>query len=294
MSGKQLILLILVGALIITAMDSFYIVDEREKSLLFQFGEVKRSDETPGLHFKLPFVQNVRKFDDRILTLDSDSQEFLTLEKKPVKVDFFVQWRIADVKQYYRATGGGQESEARQRLTSLINRGLRDQFGNRTIKQAISGERAEIMSSLEADAGEQFKQFGVELIDVRVKQIDLTDDVAESVYNRMRSERQRVAAEFRARGEEEAEKIRADADREREVLLASAYRQAEELRGVGDAQAAEIYAQAYEQDREFYNFYRSLDVYIRGLANGDDVLVLEPNSPLFRYFGSSDVAPVGQ
>ena len=210
MSGKQIIVLALVFLGVAAAFDSFYIVDERQKALLFQLGEVKKADIPPGIHFKAPFAQNVRLFDSRILTLDTQAEEFLTLEKKQVQVDFFVKWRIDDVREFYRATGG-QESTALARLASIINKGLRDEFGNRTIQQAVSGERNEIMQSLEANAAEKVDEFGMELIDVRVKRIDLPPEVSNSVYERMRSERQRVAADFRARGSEEAEKIKANA-----------------------------------------------------------------------------------
>lgn len=286
MSGKQLILLVLAFVGLAAAFDAFFIVDQRQKALLFQLGEVKKADIPPGIHFKVPFAQNVRLFDSRILTMDTKAEEYLTLEKKQVQVDFFVKWRIDDVREFYRATGGN-ESTALARLSSIINKGLRDEFGNRTIQQAVSGERNEIMRSLEANAADKVGEFGMELIDVRVKRIDLPQDVSNSVYERMRSERQRVAADFRARGAEEAEKIKANADREREVILANAYREAQQVRGKGDAQAADIYAQAYEQDREFYQFYRSLDVYTSSFGDGGDLLVLEPDSEVFQYFRKS-------
>lgn len=283
MSFKQLLLLVLVLAAIALAVDSAFIVDQREKALVFQLGQIKKSNSEPGLHFKYPLVQNVRKFDSRILTLDGDAQEYLTLEKKNVKVDFYVKWRIADVSQYYRATSG-LESNALSRMSAIVNQGLRDEFGNRTIKQAVSGERNEIMRSFEQNAADAIAEFGIDLVDVRIKRIDLPDDVSDSVYNRMRSERQRVAADFRARGAEEAEKIRASVERERQVILAEAYREAEELKGQGDAESASIYADVFGSDREFYNFTRSLDVYRQGFADRSDVLVLKPDSELFRYF----------
>ena len=275
MSGKQLFLLVIVLLAAFLALDSVFVVDEREKVRVFQLGQIKRSDSEPGLHFKLPLVQNVRTFDSRVLTLDADAEEYLTLEKKNVKVDFYVKWRIADVAQYYRATSG-LESNALSRLSSIINQGLRDEFGNRTIRQAVSGERNDIMRQMEANAAEKIAEFGIDLVDVRIKRIDLPDDVSDSVYNRMRSERQRVAADFRARGAEEAEKIRAAAERERQVLLAEAYSEAEEIKGEGDAEAADIYANVFGEDTEFYNFYRSLGVYREGFKDRSDVLVLEP------------------
>ena len=285
MSGKQLFLLVIVLVAAFLALDSVFVVDEREKVLVFQLGQIKRSDSEPGLHFKLPVVQNVRTLDSRVLTLDADAEEYLTLEKKNVKVDFYVKWRIADVAQYYRATSG-LESNALSRLSSIINQGLRDEFGNRTIRQAVSGERNDIMRQMEANAAEKIAEFGIDLVDVRIKRIDLPDDVSDSVYNRMRSERQRVAADFRARGAEEAEKIRAAAERERQVLLAEAYSEAEEIKGEGDAEAADIYANVFGEDTEFYNFYRSLGVYREGFKDRSDVLVLEPDAELFRYFKS--------
>lgn len=286
MSGKQIILIALAFVGLAAAFDAFYIVDQRQKALLFQLGEVKKADIPPGIHFKLPFAQNVRLFDSRILTLDTQAEEFLTLEKKQVQVDFFVKWQIVDVRTFYRATGG-QESTALARLSSIINKGLRDEFGNRTIQQAVSGERNEIMQSLETNAAEKVSEFGIDLIDVRVKRIDLPTSVSNSVYDRMRSERQRVAADFRARGAEEAEKIKANSEREREVILANAYREAEQIRGKGDAVSTEIYAQAYEQDRDFYRFYRSLDVYTSSFGDGNDLLVIEPDNEVFQFFGNS-------
>lgn len=286
MSGKQIIVYALVFLGVAAAFDSFYIVDERQKALLFQLGEVKKADIPPGIHFKYPFAQNVRLFDSRILMLDTQSEEFLTLEKKQVEVDFFVKWRIDDVREYYRATGG-QEATALARLASIVNKGLRDEFGNRTIQQAVSGERNEIMQSLETNASAKVGEFGIDLVDVRVKRIDLPPEVSNSVYERMRSERQRVAADFRARGSEEAEKIKATSEREREVILANAYREAEEIRGRGDAVATEVYAEAFERDREFYRFYRSLEVYTSSFGDGNDLLVIEPDNEVFQFFGKS-------
>lgn len=263
--------------------DAVFIVDERKYAVVLQLGEIKSTDYGPGIHLKLPLIQNVRYFDRRILALDKQPERFLTLEKKNVQVDFFVKWRIADVGRYYRATGGF-EAVALERLSDIINRGIRNEFGTRTIQEAVSGERAEIVLALQNSAADKVNELGIELVDVRVKRIDLPDTVSDSVYQRMRAERTRVASDLRARGAEQAEVIRAEADREREVILANAYREAETLRGEGDARATRIYAEAYGKNPEFFSFYRSLELYRQALASSSDMLVLEPNSPLFRYF----------
>ena len=287
MTNRQLLFLGLGLFGLVALLDSFFIVDERERAVLFQLGQIRGVDYPPGLHFKMPFVQNVRKFDSRVLTLDSPTERFLTSEKKNVNVDFFVKWRILDTTNFYRATGG-QEIIAMDRLASIVNRGLRDEFGVRTIQQAVSDERNEIMTNLKLSAKSKAAELGIEIIDVRVKRIDFDDDVRDSVYERMRAERQRVASDLRARGAEEAERIRAEADREAEIILANAYRDAESLRGEGDAVAAEIYAAAYGKDEEFYAFYRSLNIYRNAWRGKDDILVLEPEGDLFRYFKSAD------
>jgi membrane protease subunit HflC len=262
---------------------SFFIVDQRERVVLFQFGEIQGTDYPPGLHLKLPFLQTALRLDGRILTLDNQTENFLTVEKKNVEVDYYVKWRIADTTTYYRATGG-QDIVAMDRLSAIINRGLRDQFGSRTVQQVVSGERDEILQSLQAGAADRVRDLGIELVDVRVKRVDLPKDVSDSVYERMRAERTRVASDLRARGAEEAEKIRAEADREAQVTIANAYRDAEKLRGEGDARAAEIYAAAYGQDQEFYNFYRSLNVYREAFSKKQDLMVLQPDGELFKYF----------
>ncbi len=278
--------LVLLAVILGLLVDAVFIVDEREYAVVLQLGEIKGTEYGPGLHAKLPLVQNVRYFDRRILSLDKQPERFLTLEKKNVQVDFFVKWRIRDVGRYYRATGGF-ENVALERLSDIINRGLRNEFGTRTIQEAVSGERRAIVQALENSAAEKVDELGIELVDVRVKRIDLPDTVSDSVYERMRAERTRVAADLRARGHEVAEGIRAEADREREVILANAYREAEELRGSGDAEATAIYAQAYGKNPEFYSFYRSLEVYRNALSGAGDMLVLEPDSELFKYFRNS-------
>lgn len=277
-----IILLIVAGVGIF----SIFTVDERERAILFRLGEIVRDDFEPGLHFKVPFVNNVRKFDARIQTLDAEPERYLTSEKKNVMVDSFVKWKIEDVSRYYTATGG-DATRAGQRLSQVIKDGLRGEFGKRTIQETISGEREQIMALLTQAANEQAKEFGIHVVDVRIKRIDLPREVSESVYRRMEAERTRVAKDFRSRGAEAAERIRADADRQRTILLAEAYRDAENIRGEGDAKASELYAKAYNKNREFYSFYRSLTAYKNTMKDKSDILVIEPDSDFFKYFGSS-------
>lgn len=276
------IVLLLVAGVAMSA----YTVDEREKVLLFSLGEIKDANLEPGLHFKVPLVNNVKKFDGRVLTLDARPERFLTSEKKNVTVDFFVKWRIDDVTQYYRSTRG-EERGAQARLSQIIKDGLRNEFAKRTIQEAVSGERQEIMAAINASSDELARELGIDVVDVRISQIDLPDEVSESVYQRMRAERARIAKELRAQGQESAEKIRAIADKERAVILADAYKQAQQTRGEGDAEAAFVSAQAYEKNAEFYSFYRSMESYRKALSGGADVMVLEPDSEFFRYFGKS-------
>ncbi len=283
MTPQQLTVLFILIAGAGLLLGSVFSVDEREKVVVVQLGKIRGIDYAPGLHLKWPVIDEVRRFDSRILTLDNKEERFLTLEKKNLVVDFFVKWRIKDVGSYFRATGG-DEAKALDRLSKIIKGGLRDEFGARTVQQAVSGERTEIMQKLTTAANPQLTDMGIEVVDVRVKRIDLPDQVTRSVYERMESERKRVANDLRARGDEAAEKIRADADRQREVILAEAYREAEKIRGQGDAQASEIYARAYGRNPEFYSFYRSLAVYQSTLRSKNDVLVLEPEGEFFRYF----------
>jgi membrane protease subunit HflC len=285
MTPRQLTMIFGLLFLTVLVLGSAFTVDEREKVVLVQLGKIKGkgADYAPGLHFKWPIIDDVKRFDSRILTLDNKEERFLTLEKKNLIVDFFVKWRIKDVGAYYRATGG-DEAKALDRLSKIIKGGLRDEFGARTVQQAVSGERSEIMKKLATAANPQLRDMGIEVVDVRVMRIDLPDQVTRSVYERMESERKRAANDLRAKGDEAAERIRADADRQREVTLAEAYREAEKIRGQGDAQSAEIYARAYGQNPEFYSFYRSLSVYQNTLRNKSDVLVLEPEGEFFRYF----------
>ncbi len=272
---------------VIAAYSSMFVVRQYELALKLRLGEIVDSDYDPGLHFLIPGLNNVIKFDGRIHTLDQSPERFLTIEKKDVIVDSYAKWRIANVAQFYRSTGGGNEARAGALLSERINTSLRDEFGKRTIKEVVSGERTEIMELLRKDADEKAAELGLEIVDVRVKKIDLPPEVSESVYDRMRAERERVAAELRAEGAEAAEKIRANADRERTVILANAYKQAEELRGEGDSKASGIYAATFQQDPEFYAFYRSMDAYRNVFADGSGVMVLQPDSDFFRYFNSS-------
>ncbi|MGD8592712.1 MAG: protease modulator HflC [Gammaproteobacteria bacterium] len=274
---------IIILALLIVGSFSIFTVHEREKAILFRLGEIVKTDFTPGLYLKMPFVNNVRLFDARIQTLDAEPERYLTSEKKNVIVDAFVKWRIGDVERYFTSTGGDPNT-ANSRLSQIIKDGLRGEFGKRTIQEVVSGERMEIMDILTAQANEQAKTFGIDLVDVRIKRIDLAKEISESVYRRMEAERLRVAKDLRARGAEAAEIIRAEADRKRTVLLAEAYREAQTIRGEGDGSAAKIYADAYNQDKEFYALYRSLSAYRKTFANKGDVLVLEPDSEFFKYF----------
>ncbi len=260
-----------------------FFVDERERAILFQFGEIVRTDYDPGLHFKIPFIQQVRKFDARIQSLDVQPERFLTVEKKNVIVDTFVKWRIKDVSSYFTSVAG-DPARAGVRLDQFVKDGLRGEFGKRTINEVVSGERTKVMSIITNNTSIEAQKLGIEIVDVRIKRIDLPAEVSNSVYRRMEAERSRVARDFRSRGAEAAERIRADADRQRSVIIAEAYRDAETLRGEGDARAAEIYASAYGRNREFYTFYKSLNSYRTIFNSEGDVLVLEPDSDFFRYF----------
>lgn len=271
---------------LVTGAFSMYQVAEWEKAMLFRLGEIVKTDVQPGLHFKFPFVNNVRKFDGRTLTLDVEPERFLTAEKKNVIVDSFVMWRIDDVKRFYTAVLG-DERNARQRLEQIIKDAMRGEFSKRTVNDVVSGDRDSMMKALTVDANEQASQIGIAIIDVRVKRVDLPSEVSNSVYRRMQAERSRVAKEFRSQGMEAAERIRADADRQRQVLIANAYRDAEQLRGEGDARAAETYAGAYNKDVEFYAFYRSMQAYQESFDAGGNMMLLEPDSEFFQYFNEA-------
>ena len=280
---KLLIPLLAIIAVVVYA--SAFTVNQWEVALKLRLSEIVKSDYKPGLHWMVPVINDIKRFDARIQTLDARPERFLTIEKKDVIVDSFAKWRISDVAQFYRSTGGSH-SKTERLLSERINTSLRDEFGKRTIKEVVSGERTEIMSLLTKDIDAKASELGVEILDVRVKQIDLPPEVSESVYDRMRAERERVARDLRAKGGEAAERIRAEADRERVVIIADAYKQAEELRGEGDGKAAEVYANAYNQDAEFYAFYRSLNAYKSSFKDRSDIMVLQPDSDFFRYLKS--------
>ncbi len=281
-SKFNLLAAIAVTVMIVLAM-SIFSVDQRQYALVFQLGEVKRVITEPGLNFKIPMIQNVRFFDNRILTLDNNEPErFITSEKKNVLVDSFIKWRIVDPKLYYISVGG-DEARAKTRLNQTVNAGLREEFGKRTVHDVISGEREQIMEDMRVKADADSRKIGVQIVDVRLKRVELPNEVSDAVYRRMEAERKRVANELRSEGAAEAEKIRADADRQREVIIADAYRDAQKIKGEGDAQATAIYGQAFNQNPDFYAFYRSLEAYRGSFRNKNDVLVVEPNSEFFKY-----------
>lgn len=282
---KPVFVLIIAVILLVTS-QSLFTVDERELAIKFRFGEIVGSDFTPGLHFKFPFVNNVEKYPKRILTLSNPQELFLTFEKKNLYVDFFVKWRIVNIDNYYNATRG-DELVAKQRLLEQVKDGIRSEFAKRTVPEVVTAERRELMADMMRGVRENAKTLGIEVVDVRVKRIEFSEDVSDSVFRRMRQERARVASELRAEGAEAAEQIRADAERKRTVLLAEAYRDAEITRGSGDAQASEIYAAAYTKNPEFYAFYRSISAYRRSLGNSGDLLVIAPDGEFFRYLNNS-------
>ncbi|MEK6593722.1 MAG: protease modulator HflC [Pseudomonadota bacterium] len=280
---------ILVGVIVLLIIGSLslFVVDQRQNAIVFRLGEVIDVRKEPGLYFKVPLLDNVRFFDVRILTTDTaEPERFLTSEKKNVLVDLFVKWKITDVRQFYVSVQGN-ELLAQTRLLQTINDGLRAEFGNRTVHDVVSGERDKIMELMRARANEDAIKIGVEVLDVRLKRVDLPQEVSASVYSRMEAERKRVANELRSTGFAESEKIRADADRQKEVILAQAYRDAQRVKGEGDAKATSTYSRAYEINPEFYAFYRSLEAYKQSFKNKSDVLVLEPNSEFFKYLKSS-------
>ena len=272
-------------ALVLAALvsSSVFVVRENELAVLFQFGRVVRTDVTPGIHFKLPWLQDVRTFDRRVLTLDSEAQPYLTSEKKDVLVDFFVKWRIKDVSRFYTASSGDPQI-ANQRLLPVVRQALGKEINERLLVEVVSGERSDVMAQIKETSEAAVADLGIQLVDVRVMRIDLPDAVSESVYRRMRAERQRVANELRSTGTERSEAIRADADRQRVVLLAEAERDSNRLRGEGEGEAAATYAKAYQLDPEFYSFYRSLEAYRVAMKGKDTTLVLDPKSEFFRYF----------
>ena len=276
----------IVVALLVVLASSIFTVDQRQYAIVFQLGEVREVISNPGLYFKWPMIQNVRYFDKRILTLDtSEPERYITSEKKNVLVDSFVKWKIFDPRLYYVSVAGDEE-RAKTRLSQTVNAGLREEFGKRTVHDVVSGERDNIMEEMREKADLDARKIGVQIIDVRVKRVDLPAEVSESVYRRMEAERKRVANELRSEGSAEAEKIRADADRQREVIVAEAYRDAQQTKGEGDAKAAATYAQAFNQNPEFFAFYRSLEAYRNSFQSKSDIIVLEPNSDFFKYMKS--------
>ncbi|PDH32015.1 MAG: HflC protein [Candidatus Thioglobus sp. MED-G23] len=286
MSGKNMMWIILAVIAVTVGSSAVYYVDEREKAIVFQFGEIVRSNDSPGLHFKAPLINNVKYFDARVQTMDSDPELYLTREKKNLVVDSFVKWRITNAANYYTRLGG-LASNARNRLAQRVNDALRSEFGNRSVQQVISGDRVEIMDVVRELTNEETASLGIEVLDVRLKRVDLDPDISERVYQRMEAERSRVAKDLRARGAEAAERIRADADRERAIILAEAEQKAQEVKGQGDALATAIYADAFKRDREFYRMYRSLNAYRNTFATPDNLLVIEPDSEFFRYFNQA-------
>lgn len=274
-------------ALLFLATLSAFTVDEREYAIVFRLGEITSVKEEPGLHFKWPFIENVKFYEKRIVTLDWNSADrFITREKKNVIVDFFVKWKVIDPRKY-QVSVSGNEREAERRIAQTVNDGLRSEFGKRTIHEVVSGERKVIMDILRkaADASSR-SDIGVQIIDVRLRRVDLPDEVSSSVYDRMAAERKSVANQLRSEGAEAAEKIRADADRQREVIIAEAYKDAQVLKGQGDGTAAEIYAKAYNQSPEFYAFYRSQEAYKKSFNSKSDIMVLDQDSDFFKYMRS--------
>lgn len=274
---------ILVAALLFIGSSALFTVQQGETALVFRFGEIVEDNLKPGLHFKTPFVNNVRKFDARLQTLDADPERYLTSEKKNLLVDSFVQWRISDAKRFYTAMNGDIRL-ANMRLAQIIKDGLRAEFGSRTVQEVISQDRKVIVKDIQADTRQSVADFGIDIIDVRIKRVDLPQNVSESVYQRMEAERNRVAKDLRSQGAEAAERIRADADRQRTIIIADAFRDAETIRGEGDATAAGIYAKAYSKDAEFYAFYQSLTAYQEAFKDKSDVMVVDPKSDFFKFF----------
>ncbi len=280
--------IIVIIIVIIVAINSVFTVSEGQSAILLQFGKIERSNFTPGLYFKLPFAQQVARFDSRIQTLDAQPEPYFTEEKKSIDVDFYVKWQIANVVTYYRATAG-DINQARQRIAPIIKDALRFQINSRTLQELISGGRKAISTQVIEQANQTTdKNLGVKILDVRIKRIELPDTVRASVYNRMRAERKKLANQLRSTGKEAGEKIRADADRQRQVLIADAKSAAAKVKGEGDAKAAAIYAKAYGQDREFFDFFRSLQAYRQSFGHGKSVLIVDPHSPYMRYFDNAN------
>ena len=284
----SLLVVLLIGLVVLSG--SVFTVDQRQNALVFQLGEVVSVKMKPGLYFKLPLVQNIRYFDTRIQTLDAlDPERFITSEKKNVLVDSFIKWRVIDARQFYVSVGG-DEMRAQIRLNQTVNDGLRAEFGKRTINEVVSGRREEIMSIIRAKADQDARKIGVQVVDVRIKRVDLPKAVSENVYGRMQAERKQVANELRSTGAAEAEKIKADADKQKEVIIAEAYRDAQRVKGEGDAKASAVYAEAYGKNPEFYAFYRSMQAYRESFKTKSDVMVLDPSADFFKYMNNPRAA----
>lgn len=289
MHTKSIVTLLIALVVVFLAANTVYVVSEKERAVVLQFGKLVDDDVAPGLHVKIPFADKVRYFDSRILTLDATPESFFTVQQKRLEVDSYAKWRIADVGRYYRATGG-DERLAANRLASRINDGLRNQFGTRTLHEVVSGERDQLMANITRDLNVTARDsLGIEIIDVRVKRIDLPKEVSRSVYDRMAAQRKEEATQYRSQGREEAEKIRADADRQRTIIAAEAYRESESIRGEGDAIAAATYAAAYNKDPEFYSFTRSLKAYENSFVGKQDLLLVSPASDFFQYLKQPSV-----
>jgi membrane protease subunit HflC len=275
---------ILIVAGVVIGLQSVFLVDETESALKFRLGEIIRDDYQPGLHFKTPFINNVVKFDNRLITLDMPPEQMNTAEQKFVEVDYYVKWRITDPSRFYTSTSGGDFAIARSRLAQLFRNDLRDEFAQRTLSEVVSEQRRDMMDKIQTRANDRVGDFGIVVNDVRIKKIELTEEVLDSVFNRMETQRTEFANELRSLGRERAEEIQAEADRQVRVLLAEAERDAARIRGEGDARATEIYANAYQRDPEFYAFLRSLEAYQASFGGDRDVLLLDTGSDFFRYF----------
>jgi len=306
MSNRQIFGIIVFFAVALLVYASFFTVNERELAIKFKLGEIVKSDYGPGLYMQFPIVNDIVKYEKRVVTLDARPTEYLTKEKKKLVVDFFAKWRINDVELFYRTMSPGGMTTAGQRIFNIINNGLKSQFSQYGLTELVSGKqkvdpsatsttandkqldlRAIVMSTITKQANAQVEKYGISIIDIRIKRIDLTTKISKDVFRRMKSERQQFAADIRARGKEEAERRKADADRQRTIIVANAYRDAQSLRGDGDATAAEIYAKAYNNDSEFYSFYRSLEAYRKSFTTEGDLLVIDPDSDFFNYFKST-------
>ena len=286
--GKLSRVLVSIIVLLILLSLSTFTVDQREFALVFRLGEIVSVKKEPGLYFKTPIVENVKFFDKRILTYESDQPDrFITSEKKNVLVDSYIKWRIMDPSKYYVSVNG-DERQAERRITQTDNDGLRAEFGKRTIQEVVSGQRSEIMGILQERADSESRLIGVEILDVRLRRVDLPEEVSQSVYQRMNAERKSVANELRSQGFADSEKIRAVAEKERDIIITEAYKDAQKIKGEGDATAAKIYADAFSKNQDFYDFFRSLEAYRKSFKGKDDILVLDPNSDFFKFLKSPD------